>query len=162
MKKNTLKAISFFTVILCIVMIVVPVFADFDDDVKALKDQLKAGTITMSEYVSQYNTLAETNNKPKILISDVGEFDGTRGDDVKGLNTARTVGQTVAQAVRNTGIIIAVIVIMIIGIKYLMGSAEQKAEYKKTMIPYLVGAVLIFAGAIIAGGIIDMASGLSA
>ena len=26
----------------------------------------------------------------------------------------------------------------------MMGSAEEKAEYKKTMIPYLVGAVLIF------------------
>ena len=27
-----------------------------------------------------------------------------------------------------------------------MGSASEKAEYKKTMIPYIVGAVLIFAG----------------
>ena len=34
---------------------------------------------------------------------------------------------------------------MVIGIKYMMGSAEEKAEYKKTMIPYLIGAVLLFA-----------------
>ena len=39
-----------------------------------------------------------------------------------------------------------VIFLLILGIKYMMGSASEKAEYKKTMIPYIVGAVLIFAG----------------
>lgn len=28
----------------------------------------------------------------------------------------------------------------------MIGSASEKAEYKKTMIPYIVGALLIFAG----------------
>ncbi len=28
----------------------------------------------------------------------------------------------------------------------MIGSASEKAEYKKTMIPYVVGAVLVFAG----------------
>lgn len=41
------------------------------------------------------------------------------------------------------GIIIAVITIIIIGIKYMIGSVEEKAEYKKTMIPYLIGVVMI-------------------
>ena len=39
-----------------------------------------------------------------------------------------------------------VTIIQVVGIKYMMGSASEKAEYKKTMIPYIVGAVLIFAG----------------
>ena len=43
-------------------------------------------------------------------------------------------------------IVIAVIVLLVIGIKYMIGSASEKAEYKKTMIPYVVGAVLVFAG----------------
>jgi len=34
---------------------------------------------------------------------------------------------------------------MVIGIKYMMGSAEEKAEYKKVMVPYIIGAVLLFA-----------------
>lgn len=41
--------------------------------------------------------------------------------------------------------VLAVIVLMFVGIKYMMGSAAEKAEYKKTLIPYLVGAVLLFA-----------------
>ena len=37
--------------------------------------------------------------------------------------------------------------LLIIGIKYILGSVEEKAEYKQTMWPYVLGAVLIFAGA---------------
>ena len=35
---------------------------------------------------------------------------------------------------------------------------EEKAEYKKTMIPYIIGAVLIFAASNVAGMIYDWAS----
>lgn len=43
------------------------------------------------------------------------------------------------------GIVIAIICISIIGIQYIVGSVEQKAEYKKTMIPMIIGAVLLVA-----------------
>ena len=48
------------------------------------------------------------------------------------------------------------------GIKYMMGSAEEKAEYKKVMLPYIIGAVLIFAGVNIASAIYKMASQITA
>lgn len=47
------------------------------------------------------------------------------------------------------GIAIAVIMIIVIGIKYMVGSVEQKANYKKSMVPYIVGAVLVFSTATI-------------
>ena len=42
------------------------------------------------------------------------------------------------------GIIAAVIVGLIIGIKYMMGSVAQKAETKELLAPYIVGCVIIF------------------
>lgn len=42
------------------------------------------------------------------------------------------------------GVSIAVIVLMVIGIKYMIGSVEEKAEYKKTMTAYIIGAMLLF------------------
>ena len=57
-----------------------------------------------------------------------------------------TIGGQIANILSTIGIIVAVIVLLVLGIKYMMGSASEKAEYKKTMIPYIVGAVLIFAG----------------
>jgi len=47
--------------------------------------------------------------------------------------------------VQVVGIIVAVVALVMIGIKYLTGSAEEKAEYKKTMIPYIIGATMLFA-----------------
>lgn len=63
--------------------------------------------------------------------------------------TMANIGSTILTIVTNVAIILAVVVIAVLGVKYMMGSTEEKAEYKKSMIPYLVGAVLVFgAGAI--------------
>lgn len=43
------------------------------------------------------------------------------------------------------GSIISVIVLMIIGIKYIFASIEERAEYKKTMLPYIIGCIMLFA-----------------
>ncbi len=47
--------------------------------------------------------------------------------------------------IKTVGVVVAVMTIAVLGIKYMMGSAAEKSEYKKTMIPYLIGAVLIVA-----------------
>lgn len=44
------------------------------------------------------------------------------------------------------GIVIAVIVGMIIGIKFMTGGAEEKAKVKEILIPYIAGCVVIFGG----------------
>ena len=66
------------------------------------------------------------------------------------------VGANIVDIVTTIGIIVAVVVLLVLGIKYMMGSASEKAEYKKTMIPYLIGAVLIFGASAIAKAVIQM------
>lgn len=61
-----------------------------------------------------------------------------------------TLGQQIIGIITTIGIVVSVVVLIILGIKYMIGSAEEKAEYKKTMIPYLVGAVLVFGASAIA------------
>ena len=41
------------------------------------------------------------------------------------------------------GIVVAIIVLMVLGVKYMLGSVEEKADYKKTIIPYLIGMFLL-------------------
>ncbi len=48
--------------------------------------------------------------------------------------------------IRSIGIVVSVIIIMSIGIKYMYSSVEEKAEFKKTMWPYLIGAFIVFSG----------------
>ena len=75
-------------------------------------------------------------------------------DTTTNVNSIGTIGNSIATIIRNVGIVLAVVILMVLGIKYMMGSAEEKAEYKKTMIPYLVGAVLLFAASAIAGMVV--------
>lgn len=70
------------------------------------------------------------------------------------------VGNKIMGILQVVGILTAVIILMVLGIKYMMGSAEEKAEYKKTMIPYIVGAILIFAASTIANAIYKFVSNI--
>lgn len=47
-------------------------------------------------------------------------------------------------ALQTIGIVSSVAILAAMGIKYMIGSTEEKAEYKETMIPYLIGAFLVF------------------
>ena len=71
------------------------------------------------------------------------------------------VGTNIVNIITTIGIIVAVIVLLILGIKYMTGSASEKAEYKKTMIPYLVGAILIFGASAIAKAVIAMTQSIA-
>ena len=69
----------------------------------------------------------------------------TSGTDVQGASEIGNVGRSIVGILQTVGIVLSVIILIILGIKYMMGSAEEKAEYKKTFIPYLIGALLLFA-----------------
>lgn len=84
-----------------------------------------------------------------------------KGDGKVETNSLTTVGNNVVTIINVVGIVIAVIILLIIGIKYMIGSASEKAEYKKTMIPYIVGAVLIFAGTSLVRVIYSLANSVS-
>lgn len=75
-----------------------------------------------------------------------------------GTNAIQNIGKQILGIVQVIGSIAAVIVLVVLGIKYMMGSAEEKAEYKKTMIPYIIGAVLIFAASNLASMIYSWAN----
>lgn len=59
------------------------------------------------------------------------------------------------------GTVASVITLAILGIKYMIGSVEEKAEYKKSMMPYLIGAVLLFASSTVVNIIAQLMQGTS-
>lgn len=52
--------------------------------------------------------------------------------------------EKVLGVINAVGVVCSVIILCIIGIRYILGSVEEKAEYKKTMLGYMIGAVLLF------------------
>ena len=53
--------------------------------------------------------------------------------------------------------VLSVIVLIVLGVKYMMGSVEEQAEYKRSLMPYVIGAGLVFAASSIAQIIYDLA-----
>ena len=78
-------------------------------------------------------------------IKDMANGSGKQPTEVVNL------GKTIVTIMQTVGIVI-------LGVKYMIGSAEEKAEYKKTMIPYLVGAILIFASTTIVNVVYNIAN----
>lgn len=80
---------------------------------------------------------------------------------INGQNEITALGKSIVGLVQTVGIVVAVVILLVLGIKYMMGSAEEKADYKKSMIPYLVGAILIFASTTIVNIVYNLAIGLN-
>ena len=64
----------------------------------------------------------------------------------------------VISVIQVVGVSIAVIMLTYIGIKYIMASPEGKADLKGQLFPYLIGCVLLFAGAGLIGIIANVAN----
>lgn len=82
-------------------------------------------------------------------------------EDVSGISGIQNLGASLVTIIQVVGVVLAVVILSVLGIKYMMGSAEEKAEYKKTMIPYVIGAVLLFGASAIAGVIVNIANGMA-
>lgn len=60
------------------------------------------------------------------------------------------IAGNILKIIRNFAVIAAVVLITILGIKYMMGSAEEKSGYQKSFIPLIVGIVVVAAATQIA------------
>ena len=54
------------------------------------------------------------------------------------------MSDTVYNILLSVGIIAALVVGLVIGIKFVIGGVEQKAEIKGLLIPYIIGLVVLF------------------
>lgn len=80
--------------------------------------------------------------------------------NVNGTTEIVDIGGQIIGILQTIGVVLSIVILIVLGIKYMMGSAEEKAEYKKTMIPYLVGAIFIFAASTLANMVYNFVIGI--
>ena len=76
---------------------------------------------------------------------------------ITGESDINTFSQNAVLILGTIGSIISVVILIVLGIKYMLGSVEEKAEYKKTLLPYIIGAAFVFAASAIAPVIYNLA-----
>ena len=69
------------------------------------------------------------------------ESSGPTSQDVKDMYK---FGGSIAGVVQIAGTMVSVGALAIIGIRYMIASSDEKAEYKERMFPYVIGATLLF------------------
>lgn len=68
-------------------------------------------------------------------------------------SSALNIGKTILGWIRNIAAIASVVIIAILGLKFMIGSTEERAEYKKSFMPLIVGLLLVLAATTVAGWI---------
>ena len=86
----------------------------------------------------------------------IDTFEGSVDTSGSGATDVADKAGKIVGIIQVVGTMVSVGMLIVLGIKYMMGSAEEKAEYKKTFIPYVVGAALIFAASVFAQSIYDI------
>ena len=80
---------------------------------------------------------------------------------IEGYSQAENKAKGIVTVLRTIGIAVAIIGILVLGIKYMAGSVEARADYKKSMIPYLIGCIMLFAITTLLSIIYDLTSALN-
>ena len=98
-------------------------------------------TFTFAQPIS----FAEDTNPISTII------DNTEADTTKvNSGDATTIAQTVTSWILVISIVVSVVVLMYTGLKFIVGSTQEKAEYKKSLVPLVIGiAIVLFSTTII-------------
>lgn len=105
--------------------------------------------ITILLITANFN-IVQAQERENITIEDVtgGAQDfiqsGTSQENPLDITGVQNVTDVLYNILLAVGIIVAVIVGLLIGIKYMTGSVVQKSETKQLLLPYIVGCVVIF------------------
>lgn len=128
------------------------------EDQKRVTDQINPGQGSKPQQGSgsQSSAPQTSGGGTETGVINPDTFDPSKAN---GSNTkANEIVGIILGGVQGVGSIVSVLALVIIGVRYMLGSIEEKAEYKKTMIPYLIGAVLLFLSSNIVGALYDIFS----
>ena len=74
-----------------------------------------------------------------------GEWDPSQYREPSNGGLLESRAKIITTVIRSVGIVLSVIILMIIGIKEMTASVEEKSMLKKAMPGYILGAIMVFA-----------------
>lgn len=112
-----------------------------------VKDYLSSEIKAVKDKRYYRNPVVNTEDSSSGLddaISDADSFIETGDNDKLQISSLQAFSRNIYNILLTIGIVVAVLTGAIIGIKYMLGSVEEKADIKGLLIPYIAGCVIIF------------------
>lgn len=115
----------------------------FDKEVDEVQEELTGDVI--------YNSIPQkedTNNASESIDDVINDGDQfiEKGKSKGDLDNLSKVSNKIYNILLTVGVIIAVLVGAILGIKLMLSGIEEKAEVKKLLVSYVIGCIVIFGG----------------
>ena len=141
------KIVSFCIFTLLIGMFLSTTYANSNENISNYTSYTSKSITYQKSAINTYNFLASSTITPD-------EFDASAEETTETAESSSTkLANKIIGGLQAIGSIVSVASLLLIAIKYMLGSAEEKSEYKTSMIPYLVGAILVFCASNIVGAI---------
>lgn len=117
-----------------------------DHDTNAGDSAESTGTIRKKYYAPDKQTSTSSSSSIDDAINDAKDFVNQAEDDIGIVeeSSLQKFSNSFYNIFLTVGTAIAVIVGIVIGIKYMLGSIEEKADIKQMLIPYAVGCIVVF------------------
>lgn len=106
-------------------------------------------TILMMNFVYA-NTTGNTGEKGQSVTQEYGINPTPPGGSIN------TIGQGILGAIQAVGYLVAFGILLIYGIKWLLATANEKADLKKGFVNYVIGAILVAGATTIAGWVFGL------
>lgn len=140
------------------------------NDGKNLTASTNAETIEQQEN-GHTTTIPTTSSDGDIRVSSSPEsgttlenpldnLDDYKVDNVENASKLKEKAGGIVGALTTIGVAVSVIALIGIGIRYMISSVEEKADLKATLVPYVIGAIMVFSISLITGFIYDIAKNL--
>lgn len=131
---KTRKIVSFCIFTLLISMFFCTTYANSNEKISTCTTK---SIIYQKPAANTYKSLTTSTITPS-------DFDPSEADKDNSDSSSVKLANKIIGGLQAVGSIISIASLVLIGIKYMLGSAEEKADYKTSMLPYLVGAILVF------------------
>lgn len=102
---------------------------NLDEQLKRNYNKITAGDTGTERGPTAYNDVLEDVN-----VYDPGNVTETGG--------VLDIGSKILGGINIVGVVASVIILAVLGLKFIMGSVEEKAEIKESLVPYVIGIVL--------------------
>lgn len=110
--------------------------------------------VSLLSSITNYKVEAATDFDPTPYTEKIYSNQTTGTSDIT------EIGRILIGVLKGAGTVVSVIALIAIGIKYMTGSVEEKAQYKQTMLPYVIGAIMVFAITTLLPIIVEVASAI--
>lgn len=96
---------------------------------------------------SNINDVVSAKTSDDVSTTITNLYSGESSDAGEGAGEARKIIGRIITIVQVFGVFVSIIMLIFLGIKYMIASAGDKAEIKKHLTTYVVGAVVLFGSA---------------